>query len=252
MIKIIIIMAALSKFFTSYDSQPDLYSAYTQPAVQQVSQSFQPYGYQQQALTYNPYTQLYNPISLLNVGSMLQYFPVFNQEQSQYYPEEQALYAPRQQRRQQLYVDNSLSNYQSPAQQQLRTKSNDTKVDSIIKGVINTGRKQLGKSYVTGTHGPKSFDCSGLLYYIFKENGVNIPLNIFKMVKFGKEVSLKDARSGDIIVTPGTGRSGLHVKMITGIKNGVITVLEAKGKKWGVVESVLKDTRNIKSIRRVI
>lgn len=124
--------------------------------------------------------------------------------------------------------------------------------ESLIQNIINEGRKQLGKPYLSGTHGPKSFDCSGLMHHIFKSNGVDLPLNIFKQVKYGKSIALKDARPGDIIVTPGKGRSGLHVKLITDIKDGNITVLEAKGKKWGVVEGPLTNTNNIISVQRII
>mgnify|MGYP001772301273 CR=1 FL=1 len=37
------------------------------------------------------------------------------------------------------------------------------------------------------------------------------------MVKTGKEVSLSNARPGDIICSKGHGRSGLHVQMISRI-----------------------------------
>ena len=35
-------------------------------------------------------------------------------------------------------------------------------------------------------------------------------------------------------------------------KDGQISVIEAKGKKWGIVEAPLTNTSNIKSIRRVL
>lgn len=135
---------------------------------------------------------------------------------------------------------------------QSTTPRSFTSNSSVIQKVIEAGRKQLKKPYKTGTHGPSSFDCSGLMYYAFKQGGIDIPLNIFKMTAYGKSVSLSEAQPGDIIVTPGNGKSGLHVKLITEVNNGKIKVLEAKGKKWGVVEGWLTNTSNIKSIRRVV
>ncbi|MDL2218665.1 peptidoglycan-binding protein [Christensenellaceae bacterium OttesenSCG-928-M15] len=55
----------------------------------------------------------------------------------------------------------------SPAvAKQTRSKAN---VDTMIA----TAKKQLGKKYVLGNVGPKSFDCSGLVYYCLKEAGSN-------------------------------------------------------------------------------
>lgn len=50
----------------------------------------------------------------------------------------------------------------------------------------------------------------------------------------------------------GTGASGRHVKMISQIKDGKIWTIEAKGKKYGIVESPLTTSDNIITIRRIV
>ena len=40
--------------------------------------------------------------------------------------------------------------------------------------------------------------------------------------------------------------------MVSSVSNGQIFVIEAKGKKWGIVEAPLTNTSNIRSIRRVL
>lgn len=40
--------------------------------------------------------------------------------------------------------------------------------------------------------------------------------------------------------------------MVSSVSDGQIFVIEAKGKKWGIVESPLTYTDNIKSIRRIL
>jgi peptidoglycan DL-endopeptidase LytF len=40
--------------------------------------------------------------------------------------------------------------------------------------LINFAKKQLGKPYVFGASGPSSFDCSGFIHYVFKNNGYKI------------------------------------------------------------------------------
>lgn len=133
---------------------------------------------------------------------------------------------------------------------QIRSFQSNSKV---INNIIDIGRKEVGKKYLSGTHGPNTYDCSGFVFYMFNKGGIKVPLNIFKLTTFGKEISsLKDAQIGDMIVTPGSGKSGLHVKVISKMENGKIYVLEAAGKKTGVVERELKNTSNIRSIRRFV
>ncbi len=48
----------------------------------------------------------------------------------------------------------------------IRSKAN-------IEQMISTAEKQLGKPYVGGNEGPRSFDCSGLVYYCLHEAGSN-------------------------------------------------------------------------------
>lgn len=43
-----------------------------------------------------------------------------------------------------------------------------------VSGVISVAEAQIGKQYVTGDEGPDTFDCSGLVYYCLKMNGVGI------------------------------------------------------------------------------
>lgn len=124
---------------------------------------------------------------------------------------------------------------------------------SVGQKAVDLARTFVGQPYVWGGKNPKQgFDCSGLISYVYKQNGINIPISTTGMFKMGKEVSLENAQVGDIICTPGTGATGRHVKMISKIDNGQIYTIEAKGKKWGIVEEPLKKTNNITTIRRVV
>lgn len=121
-----------------------------------------------------------------------------------------------------------------------------------IKNIINTARQFLGGKYVWGGKSPKTgFDCSGFISYVYKQNGIDIPASTYGLFKTGKSVQLSNARIGDIICTPGSGKSGRHVKMISKIVDGQIYTIEAKGKDYGIVETPLTKTDNIISIRRI-
>lgn len=120
--------------------------------------------------------------------------------------------------------------------------------------VVGIARQFLGTKYSWGGTTPKTgFDCSGLIYYAYKQNGINIPRTAKEMESAGMEVqSLQDVKVGDIICTPGSGQSGKHVKMVSRIDNGQIYTIEAKGKKDGIIETPLTNTSNITTIRRII
>lgn len=132
-------------------------------------------------------------------------------------------------------------------------KPDTTTTNSKATDVVNLARSFLNKPYVWGSTDPnKGFDCSGLINYVYKQIGINLPRTSHAMGKFGTEVKLSEVQPGDIIYTSSKGPSGGHVKMVSSVANGQISVIEAKGKKWGIVESVLTNTSNIKSIRRVL
>lgn len=125
--------------------------------------------------------------------------------------------------------------------------------NSLAQNAVDLARSYVGGNYVYGGKNPNSgFDCSGLISYVYKQNGIDIPATTFELFKTGTEVSLSNAQVGDIICTPGSGRSGRHVKMISKIDpDGQIYTIEAKGRKYGIVESPLTKTDNIVTIRRI-
>lgn len=119
--------------------------------------------------------------------------------------------------------------------------------------VVDIARQFVGTKYSWGGSTPKTgFDCSGLIYYAYKQKGINLPRTAKGMETAGIEVpSLQDVKVGDIICTPGSGQTGKHVKMVSRIDNGQIYTIEAKGKKDGIIETPLTNTSNITTIRRI-
>jgi len=67
-------------------------------------------------------------------------------------------------------------------------------------GIIRTAKRYLGRHYVWGAEGPRSFDCSGFTQYVLrKSKGVRLPRVSRKQAYYGKYVSRRNLRAGDLI-----------------------------------------------------
>ena len=83
--------------------------------------------------------------------------------------------------------------------------------------VARTAKSQIGAHYRSGGTTPKGFDCSGLIWWAYRLNGVNVPRVTDAQAKAGYEVGRSPMRPGDILVfDTNRGRTGLHTALYTG------------------------------------
>ena len=115
--------------------------------------------------------------------------------------------------------------------------------DELRQKVVDLAKAQVGKSYVMGATGPDSFDCSGLLYWIANQIGLNInrcaddQYDDFVNAGFAHPGSdLSQARPGDFIFTSGSGDRGDNGVGHAGVYIGNGQWVEAMGSDWGVVD----------------
>ena len=77
-----------------------------------------------------------------------------------------------------------------------------TSSNAAINGIIDLAKAQLGKPYKYNTRGTETFDCSGLVYYCYKNYGYSIPSSSAAQSQYedGTKIkSISDLRLGDII-----------------------------------------------------
>lgn len=143
--------------------------------------------------------------------------------------------------------------------EELPAYSDSVVVDSIIKkttdDVINTGnvRPESLVSYAqtlkgvrykyASTDPAQGFDCSGFITYVFNHFKIAVPRSSVDFTNVGKEVTIQEARPGDLILFTGTDSSIRvvgHMGIITQNNNGELEFIHStSGKAYGVTTTPL-------------
>ncbi|WP_369212088.1 C40 family peptidase [Streptomyces flavofungini] len=64
---------------------------------------------------------------------------------------------------------------------------------------LAAARSAIGRPYVWGANGPAGFDCSGLMQWSYAQAGVGLPRTSQAQRYAGRQVSLSEARPGDLV-----------------------------------------------------
>lgn len=103
--------------------------------------------------------------------------------------------------------------------------------------VIRLARSLVGTPYKWGGYSPRTgFDCSGFIWYVYHENGVDLPRMSWQQLGAGSPVKRADIRPGDLVFhqVDKDGKS-LHVGIVT--DRGTFVHAPSSGKR--VMESSL-------------
>lgn len=137
-----------------------------------------------------------------------------------------------------------------------RIFQNEHELDVLLNDVLVEAKSHLGKRYVWATRGPKTFDCSGFVYYVFKQFGYNFSPSSRNQYTLGEKVERKEAKKGDLIFfhsrkhPNGVGHVGIVYEVL---EDGTITFIHASVKK-GISIARLEGyyERNFVGIKRVL
>lgn len=106
--------------------------------------------------------------------------------------------------------------------------------------VSELAQTKVGCRYVLGAHGPKRFDCSGLVYYVYKQFGYDLqPGARNQWSILGKTIKKADLLPGDLVFFSNNGKSSgiFHV----GIYIGDAEFVHAANSRKGVIVTDMDD-----------
>ncbi|MBW9174023.1 C40 family peptidase, partial [Clostridium estertheticum] len=103
------------------------------------------------------------------------------------------------------------------------------------KSLIANADKLIGIPYIWGGTTTRGFDCSGLVQYIYKSIGVNLPRTTYQQVGEGSAVSINNLEVGDLVFFIGNAHVGIYVgnnKFIESQKSGTLVHIENLSGYW--------------------
>ncbi len=80
-----------------------------------------------------------------------------------------------------------------------KTDNNISTDTNITENLISLAKSKLGHSYEIAKSGPDHFDCSGFVYYLFKNNGIKIPRTSLSQSKSGDKLKRDELKRGDMV-----------------------------------------------------
>jgi cell wall-associated NlpC family hydrolase len=114
--------------------------------------------------------------------------------------------------------------------------------------VVQQARKYIGRRFRLGTEGPRTFDCSGLVFRAYKEAGLlrrvggsrRLAAGYYRYFKSRGKASRSHAHVGDLVVWRKKGKRGIsHI----GIYVGKGRVISALVNPWGVRRTTIRGLR---------
>lgn len=98
----------------------------------------------------------------------------------------------------------SLGHKPSPEEQALR------------RAIVLDALGQIGRPYIYGGTTPRGFDCSGLVQYVYRQQGIQVPRTARAQHKASEKLDLDDALPGDLLFYKISGWRVDHVAIYLG------------------------------------
>jgi cell wall-associated NlpC family hydrolase len=113
---------------------------------------------------------------------------------------------------------------------------NSEQVDEIL----NFAKRFLGTPYHYAGSTPSGFDCSGFIYYVMGNFGVELTRSSYGLAEFGETVRLADIRPGDLMFFKGRNANSTkvgHVALVVEVTPDAIRFIHASTSRGVVIDN---------------
>lgn len=87
----------------------------------------------------------------------------------------------------------------------------DEESSTLVENILSDAVSYLGVPYVYGGTDNSGFDCSGLAWRVFNDNGVPLPRTVSAMETMGVAVDREDLQPGDLLVFNNPKHTGIFM-----------------------------------------
>lgn len=91
----------------------------------------------------------------------------------------------------------------------LQTDTLDTEM--VVDAILEQAESYLGAPYVWGGSDESGFDCSGLTYRVFNDNGIQLPRTVSAIEEIGEYVERDSLQPGDIMIFHNPTHTGIYM-----------------------------------------
>lgn len=102
------------------------------------------------------------------------------------------------------------------------------RVNTRVLAAKGTALRQRGDAYAYGATGPGAFDCSGLIYFAYRQAGFPVPRTSGAQAGFTRRIAKSDMRAGDLMFFSGSG-GVYHAAIFLGWSRGHATMVHSPG-----------------------
>lgn len=139
---------------------------------------------------------------------------------------------------------------QEEAAQDIVVESAPIANSSNVEHVLSSANNKIGSKYVWGGTGGAGYDCSGLVYAIYKnELGVNLPRTSRAQSGYGTQIARENLQAGDLIFFNTTGNGVSHVGIYIGNDEFIHAATGSKQVRKDKLSSNYYNTRYVNATR---
>ncbi len=117
-------------------------------------------------------------------------------------------------------------------------ESDSRGISAVRQDIIKDARSLIGATYEYAGKGPRKFDCSGLVDYVYGRSSIDVGGSAATLADGGQKISLRELRPGDLVFYKRDGRV-FHVSIVSRTVGDQIWVVHSTTSRGVIEEDIL-------------